>query len=99
MLGSGLLVDEAFMDAAPPAGPRRRNSSNVLVLRSFGKFFGLAGLRSASRSRRAFAVRLRVRSAWCPARRLPSVRRRSPCGLDRGDARAPRHGRATARRF
>jgi cobalamin biosynthetic protein CobC len=48
VLGSGLLVvDEAFMDAAPPgqslAGEVMR--PNLLVLRSFGKFFGLAGLR------------------------------------------------------
>jgi cobalamin biosynthesis protein CobC len=45
---SGLLVvDEAFMDA----GPRHESLAsdvaigNVVVLRSFGKFFGLAGLR------------------------------------------------------
>ena len=42
-----LIVDEAFMDA----GPREESLSahvdhaNIVVLRSFGKFFGLAGLR------------------------------------------------------
>ena len=48
-LGRGglLVVDEAFMDA----GPRGESlglhveEANVIVLRSFGKFFGLAGLR------------------------------------------------------
>jgi cobalamin biosynthetic protein CobC len=45
--GGLLLVDEAFMDVGPPeasvAGDIDRG--NVVVLRSFGKFFGLAGLR------------------------------------------------------
>jgi cobalamin biosynthesis protein CobC len=45
---SGLLiVDEAFMDVGPPgvslAGEVSRG--NIVVLRSFGKFFGLAGVR------------------------------------------------------
>jgi cobalamin biosynthetic protein CobC len=45
--GGLLLVDEAFMDVGPPeaslAGDVGRG--NLVVLRSFGKFFGLAGLR------------------------------------------------------
>jgi len=45
--GGLLVVDEAFMDVAAPglslAGEVRRG--NAVVLRSFGKFFGLAGLR------------------------------------------------------
>jgi cobalamin biosynthesis protein CobC len=48
--GGLLVIDEAFMDVAPPrlslaadvAGPA---GSDVIVLRSFGKFFGLAGVR------------------------------------------------------
>ena len=45
--GGLLIVDEAFMDV----GPRDESlagdveAANVIVLRSFGKFFGLAGLR------------------------------------------------------
>ncbi|HEY2531467.1 MAG TPA: threonine-phosphate decarboxylase CobD [Xanthobacteraceae bacterium] len=45
--GGMLVVDEAFMDVGPPdqslipAVPM----GNIIVLRSFGKFFGLAGLR------------------------------------------------------
>lgn len=45
--GGWLIVDEAFADCAPDASlaalvaPHRR----LIVLRSFGKFFGLAGLR------------------------------------------------------
>jgi cobalamin biosynthetic protein CobC len=45
--GGLLLVDEAFMDVGPPeaslAGEIDRG--NIILLRSFGKFFGLAGLR------------------------------------------------------
>jgi cobalamin biosynthesis protein CobC len=45
--GGLLVVDEAFMDASPPgaslAGEVGRNP--IVVLRSFGKFFGLAGIR------------------------------------------------------
>lgn len=45
--GGLLVVDEAFMDVGPCetslAGDVR--SGNIVVLRSFGKFFGLAGIR------------------------------------------------------
>src|SRR5499433_2565835 len=45
--GGVLAVDEAFMEVGPPkaslAGEVHRG--NIIVLRSFGKFFGLAGLR------------------------------------------------------
>src|SRR6204780_2524603 len=45
--GGVLVVDEAFMDGGPPgfslAGDVGRG--NLVVLRLFGKFFGLAGLR------------------------------------------------------
>jgi len=45
--GGLLAVDEAFMDVGPPgaslAGEIHRG--NIIVLRSFGKFFGLPGLR------------------------------------------------------
>jgi cobalamin biosynthesis protein CobC len=45
--GGILVVDEAFMDVGPPgfslAG--EVDLGNLVVLRSFGKFFGLAGLR------------------------------------------------------
>jgi cobalamin biosynthetic protein CobC len=42
-----LVVDEAFMDVGPPGGSlaRELDRGNIVVLRSFGKFFGLAGLR------------------------------------------------------
>ncbi|MEH6824387.1 MAG: threonine-phosphate decarboxylase CobD [Motiliproteus sp.] len=44
--GGYLIVDEAFMDASPeqsltPLGPQK----GLIVLRSVGKFFGLAGIR------------------------------------------------------
>ena len=44
---SGLLVvDESFADAVPEVSVLPAlTAGNVLVLRSFGKFFGLAGLR------------------------------------------------------
>lgn len=58
-----LLVDEAFIDVAPPqtslAGDVGRG--NIIVLRSFGKFFGLAGLRLGfALTSPALAARLRA---------------------------------------
>jgi len=78
--GGLLLVDEAFMDVGPPgaslAGDVGR--ANLVVLRSFGKFFGLAGLRLGfALAERALAdviwieaTRARLRSA---AERLDRV--------------------------
>jgi cobalamin biosynthetic protein CobC len=45
--GGLLLVDEAFMDVGPTGATLAGNvdRGNLVVLRSFGKFFGLAGLR------------------------------------------------------
>jgi cobalamin biosynthetic protein CobC len=47
--GGLLVVDEAFMDVVPPgsslAGDVGVGAGTIVVLRSFGKFFGLAGLR------------------------------------------------------
>jgi cobalamin biosynthetic protein CobC len=45
--GGVLVIDEAFADAVPAASvlPLLAPGDAVLVLRSFGKFFGLAGLR------------------------------------------------------
>jgi cobalamin biosynthetic protein CobC len=43
-----LVVDEAFMDCLPPEQsvlPDLHGHANLVVLRSFGKFYGLAGLR------------------------------------------------------
>jgi cobalamin biosynthetic protein CobC len=42
-----LIVDEAFMDVGPAGASVAADASrpNLVVLRSFGKFFGLAGLR------------------------------------------------------
>ncbi len=45
--GGMLVVDEAFMDAGPADQSLAADVSrgNIVVLRSFGKFFGLAGIR------------------------------------------------------
>ena len=45
--GGVLVLDEAFMDVGPPGASLATEVSrgNIVVLRSFGKFFGLAGLR------------------------------------------------------
>lgn len=45
--GGLLVVDEAFMDVAPAAYSLAGEvaGSNIVVLKSFGKFFGLAGVR------------------------------------------------------
>src|SRR5262249_42731666 len=42
-----LVIDEAFMDVAPPDASlcAEVERGRIVVLRSFGKFFGLAGLR------------------------------------------------------
>ena len=40
-----LVVDEAFMDAVPQSLVPQMPSARVVVLRSFGKMYGLAGLR------------------------------------------------------
>lgn len=41
-----LIVDEAFMDMTPARSfVSHLNSKNTLILKSFGKFFGLAGVR------------------------------------------------------
>lgn len=45
--GGALVVDEAFADAVPNASvlPLLRDDDRILVFRSFGKMFGLAGVR------------------------------------------------------
>lgn len=43
--GGWLIVDEAFADAGSEPGIAAANWPGTIVLRSFGKFFGLAGLR------------------------------------------------------
>ncbi|HCH23549.1 MAG TPA: threonine-phosphate decarboxylase [Oceanospirillaceae bacterium] len=41
-----VIIDEAFIDCAPAASVVQENMpDNLVVLRSFGKFFGLAGVR------------------------------------------------------
>jgi cobalamin biosynthesis protein CobC len=61
--GGLLVVDEAFMDVGAPGQSLARESGrpNIVVLRSFGKFFGLAGLRLGfALARPAVAARLRA---------------------------------------
>jgi cobalamin biosynthetic protein CobC len=45
--GGVLVVDEAFMDVGPPGASIASDVArgDIIVLRSFGKFFGLAGIR------------------------------------------------------
>lgn len=63
-----LIVDEAFADAMPwvSVAPEVRDDLPLLVLRSFGKFFGLAGLRLGfAVGPRAMIARLRERlGSW-----------------------------------
>jgi cobalamin biosynthetic protein CobC len=62
-----LVIDEAFMDAAPAglgfAGDLA--TGNVVVLRSFGKFFGLAGVRLGF-ALAAPTIAARIRAALGP---------------------------------
>lgn len=44
--GGWLVVDEAFMDATPEASVCADSGDDLIVLRSVGKFFGLAGARA-----------------------------------------------------
>jgi cobalamin biosynthesis protein CobC len=58
-----LVVDEAFLEAVPHAESLAGDvvSTNVVVIRSFGKFFGLAGLRLGfAIGREDLAARLRA---------------------------------------
>ena len=57
-----LVVDEAFIDFLPPVASLSGNlPPNAIVLRSFGKTYGLAGLRLGfAIARRDFASRLRA---------------------------------------
>lgn len=62
--GGLLIVDEAFMDVRPSDESLSDSvdDANIVVLRSFGKFFGLAGLRlSFAVAPSDFAARLRAR--------------------------------------
>ena len=59
--GGMLVVDEAFMDVGPPDASLAADVArgNIVVLRSFGKFFGLAGIRLGfALAAPALAVRL-----------------------------------------
>jgi cobalamin biosynthesis protein CobC len=66
-----LVVDEAFMDAAAGGNSLAPDVGHhdIVVLRSFGKFFGLAGLRLGfALARPAIAARLRERlGPWAVA--------------------------------
>ena len=61
--GGLLVVDEAFMEVGPRAESlvADAEAANVIVLRSFGKFFGLAGLRlSFALAPKVLAAQLRA---------------------------------------
>ena len=89
--GGMLVVDEAFMDVGPRGASLAAEVSrgNIVVLRSFGKFFGLAGLRLGfALAAPPLAARLAARSVRgrFPDRRSQSARRRWRMRLDRDDA-------------
>lgn len=44
-MGQWLIVDEAFIECSPEASVAGLDIDHLIVLRSFGKFYGLAGLR------------------------------------------------------
>jgi cobalamin biosynthetic protein CobC len=61
--GGVLVIDEAFMDVGPDGASLAADLAcgNVVVLRSFGKFFGLAGVRLGfALTNPAMATRLRA---------------------------------------
>lgn len=60
--GGWLVVDEAFVDADPSASIARHAGKHLIVLRSLGKFWGLAGVRMGFvLAEGALLDRLRVR--------------------------------------
>lgn len=71
--GASLIIDEAFMDMTPEHSILPCSNVNLIVLRSIGKFFGLAGVRAgfvfaADEIRAAMQMEL---GPWClngPAR-------------------------------
>ncbi len=88
--GGWLVVDEAFLDADPAQAlvslAGGDEAPNLIVLRSLGKFFGLAGARGVGE--RPGAERLARRGACCARR----------CGLAGSDPyRAARRGPASGR--
>jgi histidinol-phosphate/aromatic aminotransferase/cobyric acid decarboxylase-like protein len=94
--GATLIVDEAFMDAEPVAHSLvpRLPPTGTVVLRSFGKFYGLAGLRLGfAIASPELAGRIRRASAHgrSPAPRSRSAAARSPTRLGaRGRSRGSR---------
>ena len=87
--GGVLVVDEAFMDVGPRGASLAPEigRGNIVVLRSFGKFFGLAGLRLGFALARAAACRAAYRRCSArgrfPVRRSPSARGAGRWRLDR----------------
>ena len=77
--GDWLIVDEAFIDAAPNESlAREAGRPNLVVLRSLGKFFGLAGARvgfvlAPADLRRQLADRLGPWPISGPARHVAAV--------------------------
>ncbi len=76
--GGWLLVDEAFMDATPAQSLLPHSRPGLIVLRSLGKFFGLAGARVGFVCARAeLLARLAdLLGPWClsgPARRVAAA--------------------------
>ena len=95
--GGLLLVDEAFMDVGPygVSLADQVERGNIVVLRSFGKFYGLAGLAELRPPRRVASPR---HSGLAGHRRGARHRRRGPCRSDwREKTRGARRGGAQAR--
>ena len=97
------MVDEAFMDVGPPGASLAGEVShgNIVVLRSFGKFFGLAGLRLGfALASPAVAARLRAAlGPWAvsgPALAVGAKALADTAWIER-TRRAAGAGRATAR--
>ena len=92
--GGLLLVDEAFMEVGPEGASLADHveEGNIVVLRSFGKFYGLPGLRlSFALAAPEIATRIATALgalAGLERARSPSARRHSPMPSG-GSGRAP----------
>jgi cobalamin biosynthetic protein CobC len=95
--GGWLVVDEAFMDTTPALSlAAHSNRPGLIVLRSFGKFFGLAGVRlgfvlAEHRLLQALAEPLGPWAVSGPTRALGAV-----CLLDEAGHRQQIHRSAVA---
>jgi len=86
--GGLLVLDEAFCDVTPDLSLGSQAGPGLLVLRSFGKFYGLAGLRLGFALCEPFLARLlrQVLGPWCVSGPALEIGRQALLDSDWADA-------------